>query len=315
LSESYIKLRSNYLDSTVNLSVILPNPYLGHNPARFYTSGKKYPVLWLLHGGSETYTDWITYTSIARLAVWKNTVIIAPTAPNSDFINQSLVGEGYKFFDFFFEELMPFAYNWLPVSDEPANNFLAGYSMGCEAVWRYGLLKPDAFGCIAPLGDAPKDYRFLESYRGMTGNEFRQFAESGELSSAGESRGKKMRPREINNIFKYETVGGFLDSFENTLARVEEKFLRLPKVFFPYYLSDRNPGLKEFLEKANELGKERFFPERLASPLNDLDTLELAVEMFMDYVGLENIEKNDGTLPILTGVNNIEDDSNGITLH
>jgi hypothetical protein len=287
---------------------------VGHNPARFYTTGKKYPVLWLLHGGSETCEDWITYTSIARLAIWKNTVIIAPNVPNSDFINQP-IGEGYRFFDFFFEELLPFAYNWLPVSDDPAKNFLAGHSMGCEAVWRYGLLKPAAFGCIAPLGDAPKDYRFLESCRGMTGKEFRQFAESGGLSSAGGSAGEKMRPREINNICKYKTVGGFLDSFENTLTRVEENLSRLPKVFFPYCLSDKKAELEAFLEKANKLGKESFFPQKLDSSLHDPDTLELAAGMFMDYVGLENVEKNDGTLPILPGVHNIEDDSNGITLH
>jgi len=317
VSECYIKLRSNYLDGIIDLAVILPNPFVGHNPKNFYSSGEKYPVLWLLHGGSETSADWITYSSAPRLAVWRNTIIVAPSMPNGDFINQPRMGEGYRFFDFFYGELMPFIYNWLPASDDPAKNFLAGNSMGCEAVWRHGLQNPDAFGCIAPLGDKPCDYSCLEGFRSMTGEEFRDLTSDGSVTIGGGSEKISLRRREINNISKYPTVGAFLDSIENTMARFNEAVLtgKLPNVFFPYGATERESENAAFAKQLTEIGISIIKTEYFDEPVGCMSFWEKALEKFVDYVGHEPIEKNDGSLPIMTGANDVPDDSCGITIH
>lgn len=316
MSEYYIKFRSNYLDSTVDLTVIMPNPYVGHSPKRFYTSGKKFPVLWLLHGGKETLNDWVTYSYIPRLAIFKNVIIVAPSAPNSDFINQPLVGEGFNFSDCLYEELMPWIHNWFPASDKPKDNFLVGSSMGCEAVWRHGIAKPELFGCIAPLGSIPKDYRCLEAYRHVKNKEFRALATDGTITGPD---GKCLSAREINSICKYNTIGDFLESIENTMPRFEEAAAegKLPKIYFPNGV--RNAGqeeVDEFLKKTKAIRGDQLFIDQVDAPFGTASFVEKAVEQFMNHVGLENIERNDGTLPILTGVHEeIEDDSNGITLH
>ena len=313
MSEYHIKLRSNYLDSTVNIDVIMPNPFVGHDPEKFYDSGKKFPVLWLLHGGQETFADWITYSSVPRLGIWKNTIIVAPNAPNSDFINQPLVGEGYQFMDFFFHELMPFLYNWFPASSNPHRNFLAGNSMGCEAVWRYGIAHPEKFGCIAPLCSAPCDYSYLEEYRKISTDQFCALAEKGTIPSAYGSGKAKMSIREINSIRKYATVGAFIDSFENSMARFDDALReqRLPSI----YMAGNSGDLSAFVTYAQKKHVPNITFSLTDRPVDNMDYLDKAVEDFMNFAGLDNVEKNDGSAPILAGVNAFGDEENGITLH
>lgn len=315
MSEAYFRFRSNYLNGTVDVSVILPNPFLGHDPEKFYNSKKKYPVVWLLHGGSETYADWITYTSAARLAIFRGAIFVAPTIPNSDFMNQPLVGEGYPIVDFFFHELMPFVYNWLPVSDDPAQNFLVGDSMGAEAAWRYGLLRPDAFACIAPIGKQPCDYRYLETYRGMTAREFAREAKKGVIPAAYGPEGGGLHVKELNNICKFEMVGDFLDSIENTMVRFEEAAEKggLPNF---YVVGDRNDtNLAAFQKHVEQMGTESVSFDLIEKTVDDTEFSEIALEKFMDFVGLENVGTEDKSVPILPGVHPFEDETIGRVLH
>lgn len=292
MSEYNIKFRSNYLQGNADLTVIVPNPFVGDEPEPFYSSGKKYPVLWLFHGGSDTYADWISYTTVPRLAIERNTIIIAPEAPNSDFMNQPKVGEGYPYYDFFNKELMPFIYNWFPASSDPMDNFLAGNSMGCDAVWRYGLLKPDLFACIAPLGSQPLDYRYLEQYRSMSDVEFRQYAANSKIPSAYGAESTAMKQREINNICKYPAVHEFLDSIENTMLRFEEAAAggKLPKVFLIGGTAERNPQLARFKEKVEDMNIKDITFDLVNAATYHSEFWENAVEKFMEFVGLHRVE-------------------------
>lgn len=312
MSEFRIKLRSNYLDSTANLDVILPNPFVGHDPERFYCSGKKYPVLWLLHGGKGKLDDWITYSTVPRLGVWRNTIIIAPEAPNSDFINQEHVGEGYRYTDFFFHELMPFVYHWLPASDRREDNFLLGNDMGGDAVWRYGILHPESFGSIAPVDCTPPDYSWMESWRDQTCAAFCETAEKRQLHT-GDGRPVSLRRRQINSIRKYRMVGDFLDSIENTMPRFLEAAARgaLPPVYLPYRQENRQcQAFRDRMAGGDPLLQFQLFDGQLGRA----DFLEQAVEQFMDFAGLEAVESKQKGLPILSGVHDL-DDAVGITIH
>ena len=62
-----MNFESEYLQSNHEISVILPDKPRSLTPAQFYGSGKKYPVVWLLHGTSAT-----TATGSAR-ATWNCT--------------------------------------------------------------------------------------------------------------------------------------------------------------------------------------------------------------------------------------------------
>ena len=218
MNELNINMFSCKLGSPTGVTVYMPSPKYGEEPLPFYTSGKKFKVLWLLHGGNGDRNDWIRYTDLGNLMAQHDTVVICPDALNSDYSNHPEFGEGYMFVDFFFDELMPFIQNSFPVSAAPEDNFLGGASMGALAVWTLFLVHPERFGGIAPLVAKPRNYSYLEPYREMNSHEFRQFAtENRNLIPAGYGKPDAgIWPKEVNMVCKFPTVGDWLDSYEHT---------------------------------------------------------------------------------------------------
>ena len=56
------RFESQYLSGATTFSVLLPNKPLGMSPAAYYRSGKKFKVLWLLHGTAGDDLDWLRRT-------------------------------------------------------------------------------------------------------------------------------------------------------------------------------------------------------------------------------------------------------------
>ncbi len=54
-----MNFESEYLQSNHEISVILPDKPRSLTPAQFTAAGKKYPVVWLLHGTFGDHSDWI----------------------------------------------------------------------------------------------------------------------------------------------------------------------------------------------------------------------------------------------------------------
>jgi putative tributyrin esterase len=259
MSEYTINLRSSILDGPTDVSVILPNPRGGKNAKEFYSSGKKYKVLWLLHGGNGDRNDWLRNTNIGRYAQERELILVIPNGLNSDFANHPEFANGYNFSDFFFDELLPFIYNWFPASANPQENFLAGYSMGGAATWMYGLCHPEKFAGIAPLSSSPKDYAYLEPYRELNASEFRaQAVANPQAFPSGYGDPKNgILLKEINMIAKYATVGEFLDSYECTWERFREVAAskKLPQIYIACGTNDRSyEKLIKFQKYAEELG-------------------------------------------------------------
>ncbi len=50
----HLNFESECLGNNTDVSIILPDKPHGTTPENFYANGKKYPVLWLLHGPSAT---------------------------------------------------------------------------------------------------------------------------------------------------------------------------------------------------------------------------------------------------------------------
>ena len=55
---------SQYLGNNHTVGIILPDKPRSQTPAEFYGNGKKYKVLWLLHGTFGDYSDWIRKSNI-----------------------------------------------------------------------------------------------------------------------------------------------------------------------------------------------------------------------------------------------------------
>lgn len=149
MSHVQFDFRSNYLFKSTQVHIILPDVPWGGDPKEFYESGKKYPVLWLLHGGTDDSSDWSRLTRIELYARENNLIVVMPDAMNSFYANWPNAFMGFDMYDFFFKELMPMVYNWFPASDKPEDNFIAGQSMGGLGTAKFVANHPELFGGAA----------------------------------------------------------------------------------------------------------------------------------------------------------------------
>ena len=156
-----INFESQYLNNNHEVYIVLPNKPPKETPAEFYRSGKKYKVLWLLHGTFGDQTDWIRRTNIELYAEEKNLAVVMPPALNSNYSNWDDTMLGFRMYDYLTEELMPLVYGWLPVSDKREDNFIAGLSMGGRGTIKYAVNHPDRFAAAAVLSAAPVDFEDL----------------------------------------------------------------------------------------------------------------------------------------------------------
>jgi len=291
MSEYTINLRSTLLSGPTDLSVIVPNPKNGGNARGFYSCGRKFKVLWLLHGGMGDRHDWLRNTNLGRYAREREVIAVIPNALNSDFANHPEFADGYNFSDFFFDELMPFIHNWFPASDNPKDNFIAGFSMGGAATWMYGLHHPEEFGGIAPLSSSPRDYGYLEPYRNLSSSEFRAIvmADRKAFPSGYGSPKNGMLIKEINMVAKYATVGDFLDSNECTWERFRDVAGSgsLPPIYVACGTEDRTyPKLLKFQEFAAELGERNIVYDFVPGAGHSFDFWSAMVPKVMDFFGI-----------------------------
>lgn len=293
MSEFYIKFRSKYIAGTTDVTIITPNPLTGEDVNDFYGTDRKFPVLWMLHGGYGCFADWVTYNKVPRYAAERNCIMVAPYAPNFDFANHPGVGEGFMFEDFFIKELVPFVRNWFHGSDDPEKNLISGNSMGCAASWRYGLTYPEIFGYVGPLCNQPLNYNYLEPYRNMTNKDFRELAGKEKIPTAYGIDSGFLHAKELTTICRYPTVGDFLDSIENTWARFDEAAAsgKLPKIFLSGAIEKKwGPMMGMFKEHCDKLNIENITFDMYDQETHNSPFWEESVERFMEYAGLHKAE-------------------------
>ena len=97
---------SRYLNGNTEIGMILPECSRRMEAAEFYRPGKKYRVLWLLHGGRGDYSDWIRKSMIEVYACEHDLVVIMPSAMNSAYTDWPSFSVGYDMYGFFLKELM-----------------------------------------------------------------------------------------------------------------------------------------------------------------------------------------------------------------
>lgn len=215
--------------------------------------------------------------------------MVAPIAPNSDFANQPEVGEGFYFEDFFIKELVPFVRKWFHGSADPKDNMITGCSMGCAASWRYGIAYPNIFGHIGALCNQPLDYSYLEPYRDLTNDQFRELTKTVHIHTVYGIDSQGLHAKELNNICRFETVGGFLDSIENTWTRFDEAVENgtLPDVFLPGSNEKQwGPGISKFQKHCEELGaKNVTFDLYEGIQTHNAKFWDYAVECFLEHSG------------------------------
>ncbi len=259
-----LNFQSEALSGNTEITVILPDKPWKTSPASFYNSGKKYKVLWLLHGTFGDHTDWLRKSNIELYACEKDLIVVCPSGMNANYANWPDFGIGYNMYDFLFDELMPLIYGWLPASDKREDNFIAGLSMGGRGTCVYAFSHPEKFAAAAILSSAPSNFDTLqEKNPGMWARFTKSFANYG---------GKE----------------GFLDSVENTWKIAAEKAAsgELPRLYFACGEDDMlYPPFLEFKAYAEKIGLDAVF-ETTPGFKHEWRFWDLSIQKALEFFGL-----------------------------
>ena len=257
---------SEYLQGNTNISMILPDKPWKADPRRFYGSGKKYRVLWLLHGTFGDHTDWIRRSNIELYACERDLAVVMPDAMNSNYANWEKFSLGFNMYDYLTEELMPMVHSWFPVSEKREDNFIAGLSMGARGSCVYALNHPELFAGAAMLSQVPRD---LEWDRKENPDFYRR------TQGCIDNRGG---------------LEAYLASYENTWRVLDEalaKGVELPKLYFACGKQDHlYNGFVHFREHAQKAGLKAKF-EEIDGYRHEWRFWDLTIQKALDYFGIE----------------------------
>ena len=256
-----LNFESTYLNNNTDVTIILPDkgagisPETGRpvSPEEFYRSGKKYPVLWLLHGTFGDHSDWVRKSNIELYACERDLIVVMMSALNTVYDNWPNFCMGLDEFSFITKELMPLIYGWFPASDKREDNFIAGLSMGGRGTMKISLECPELFAGAASLSSVPTDLD----------------ADVERLTGLFESDPKDLRGMELrthNDMHRSGSVEAYLNGRDNTWRHLKEVWEagKLPKLFFSMgtedqaFLSGDYAKLKVYVE---EMGIPAMFTE------------------------------------------------------
>jgi S-formylglutathione hydrolase FrmB len=147
-------LRCDFFSETLGLStsmtVILPQETRRQIGMTGSTSDLP-PVLYLLHGLSDDDTIWTRRTSIERYVARLGLAVVMPQVHHSFYANEA---QGLPFWSFLTEELPTLVHRFFRVSEERADTFVAGLSMGGYGAMKWALREPWRFAAAASLSGA-----------------------------------------------------------------------------------------------------------------------------------------------------------------
>lgn len=145
-----VNFTSSSLMRMVPVQVILPVEKLSGKEAA--AERVLFPTLYLLHGVTGNYTDWVSRTNIQRWAEAKNLAVVMPSGDNGFYVDRP---ESHNYYgEFVGRELVEIMRSMFPLSRRREDTFIAGLSMGGYGAVRNGLKYHDVYSCIAGLSTA-----------------------------------------------------------------------------------------------------------------------------------------------------------------
>ena len=143
---------SKILGFTTAVRVVIPTelPRDGDFKAH-YENRAKLPVLFLLHGGTDNYTDWHQCTNVQLFAEQYRIAVVMPDAQNGSY---STMAHGPDWFHYIADELPEYIYQRFPISHERKDNFIAGMSMGGLGTLKTALTYPERFSAACAIASA-----------------------------------------------------------------------------------------------------------------------------------------------------------------
>ena len=145
-----LSLKSNILNMDRKYAIYLPPDY--------ETSQRRYPVLYLLHGGGDDQTGWVQFGEVQHITDkeirdGKATpmIIVMPDANTGRRGYFNDIKGDFRYEDFFFQELIPYVEKTYRIKAEKQFRAVSGLSMGGGGAFMYALHHPEMFSSSCPL--------------------------------------------------------------------------------------------------------------------------------------------------------------------
>ncbi len=141
VAAAIVQVPSASLGKTIPITVLLP--------ATYSRSEKRYPVLYLLHGGGQDHTTFTTRPWFVEQAA-QELIIVTPSAGESWYIN-SVADPKAKYEDFVVKDLVPYMDRHYRTVASREGRAVAGVSMGGWGAMVLGLKHHQLFGSIGAM--------------------------------------------------------------------------------------------------------------------------------------------------------------------
>ena len=132
-----VQFRSTLVGKILPYHVVLPPDYRSSRTTR-------YPVLYLLHGLTGHYSDWITKTNVADYASNYRMIVVTPEGNDGWYTDSATVGSD-KYESYFLKELIPDVQKRYRTVETRYGRGVAGLSMGGYGALKFGLKFPATF--------------------------------------------------------------------------------------------------------------------------------------------------------------------------
>ena len=149
-----VRFQSKLVNTTLPYNVILPPDYDTSKTTR-------YPVLYLLHGLTGHYSDWVQRTNVADYAAEYRMIVVTPEG-NDGWYTDSVTVTTDMYESYMLKELIPDVQQRYRTIEARYGRSIAGLSMGGYGAMKFGLKSPSTFVFVASLSGSFGVTRFTE---------------------------------------------------------------------------------------------------------------------------------------------------------
>lgn len=144
-----VQFKSKLVGATLPYQVALPASYT----AKGKEQAARYPVLYLLHGFTGHYDNWLSRTKLAEYAAAYNFIIVTIEGNNGWYTDSASV-PGDKYESYFIQELIPDVQSRYHTIESREGRAIAGLSMGGYGALKFGVKYPQMFAFAASFSGA-----------------------------------------------------------------------------------------------------------------------------------------------------------------
>jgi putative tributyrin esterase len=143
-----VQFHSTLINATLPYKVVLPADYRTSRTTR-------YPVLYLLHGLTGHYSDWLTRTNVADYAAQYRLIVVTPEG-NDGWYTDSATKPNDKYETYVLKELIPDVQRRFRTIETRHGRAIAGLSMGGYGALKFGLKSPGTFIFAGSMSGCPE---------------------------------------------------------------------------------------------------------------------------------------------------------------